>query len=67
MALLEREGLTAATDVRSFSGPLAGGLEALSALGRRLAEAGLPVAEMRIREPGLRGVFFRVAGRELEP
>ena len=65
--LLEREGLVAAADGRSYSGPLAGGLEALSALGQRLAAAGLPVAEIRIREPGLRGVFFRVAGRELGP
>ncbi len=66
-ALLAREGLAAGEDARSWAGPLGGGLEALSALGRRLADAGLPVAEIRVREPGLRGVFFRVAGRELLP
>jgi len=25
------------------------------------------VAEVRVREPGLRGVFFRATGKELEP
>jgi ABC-2 type transport system ATP-binding protein len=64
--LLASEGLTPAGDARSFSGSLLGGLEALSALGRRLAAAGVPVAEIRLREPGLRGVFRRLAGRELE-
>jgi ABC-2 type transport system ATP-binding protein len=66
-ALLRSEGLSAAAGTRDFSGPLAGGLPALSALGRRLAEAGLAVAEIRLREAGLRGVFFRVAGREIAP
>ena len=31
-----------------------------------LADAGAAVEEVRLREPGLRGVFFRVAGREIE-
>jgi ABC-2 type transport system ATP-binding protein len=66
-AQLAAEGLVAAADALSFGGLLEGGLEALSALGRRLAAAGVPVAEVRVREPGLRGVFFRVAGRELGP
>ena len=29
--------------------------------------AGVVVAEVRVREPGLRGVFFRATGKELEP
>jgi ABC-2 type transport system ATP-binding protein len=64
-ARLAAEGLAQAADAMSFSGPLEGGLPALAALGQRLAAAGVPVAEVRLREPGLRGVFFRVAGREL--
>jgi ABC-2 type transport system ATP-binding protein len=64
-ARLAAEGLAQAADAMSFSGPLEGGLPALAALGQRLAAAGVPVAEVRLREPGLRGVFFRVAGREM--
>ncbi len=64
--LLTGAGLTAASDEPlSWSGPLAGGLESLAELGSRLAAAGLPVAELRVREPGLRGVFFHFTGREL--
>jgi ABC-2 type transport system ATP-binding protein len=66
-AVLQGEGLSPGKGGCDFSGPLVGGLEALSALGRRLAAAGLPVAEIRVREAGLRGVFFRLAGRELAP
>jgi ABC-2 type transport system ATP-binding protein len=66
-ALLQGEGLSAGQGGCLFSGPLVGGLAALSALGRRLDAAGLPVAEIRLREAGLRGVFFRLAGRELAP
>jgi ABC-2 type transport system ATP-binding protein len=64
-ALLAAEGLAAADGGRTFSGPLAGGLDRLAALGRRLAAGSVPVAEIRLRAPGLRGVFLRVAGREL--
>jgi ABC-2 type transport system ATP-binding protein len=63
---LEHEGLRAARDSREWSGPVEGGLSALPEIGRRLAAAGVPVAEVRLREPGLRGVFFHVAGREMD-
>lgn len=65
-ALLEQEGLSRASDAALWSGSLKGGLDALSSLGSRLADSGLAVTEMRVREPGLREVFFRVAGRELD-
>lgn len=65
-AALAREGLAPSADARAWSGPLAGGLEALAAVGHRLAHAQVGVAEMRLREPDLRSVFFRVAGRELD-
>jgi ABC-2 type transport system ATP-binding protein len=65
-AALESEGLRAARDRREWSGPVEGGLAALPEIGRRLSAAGVPVAEVRLREPGLRGVFFHAAGRELD-
>jgi ABC-2 type transport system ATP-binding protein len=62
--LLEREGLAAVRDERTWTGSLDGGYESLSGLGRRLSSSGLKIAEVRVREPGLRGVFSRIAGRE---
>jgi ABC-2 type transport system ATP-binding protein len=65
-SLLESQGLTPLSDDVTWSGRLTGGLESLSRLGHRLTEAGVLVSELRVREPGLRGVFFRVTGREFE-
>jgi ABC-2 type transport system ATP-binding protein len=65
-ALLESLGLRPFSDGESWSGSLDGGMEALSGLGQRLAAGGLEVDEIRVREPGLRGVFFRVTGREFD-
>jgi ABC-2 type transport system ATP-binding protein len=65
-SLLDAEGLRPAGDGLTWAGRLSGGLEALSALGQRLAEGDVEVAEVRVREPGLRGVFFRVTGQEFE-
>ncbi len=65
--VLEREGLKVTRETVTWSGPLAGGLDHLSELGARLGTAGLRVDEFRLREPGLRGVFLRLAGRELTP
>lgn len=66
-SLLERFCLRPAKGGRTWTGDLQGGFDHVSEIGDQLAEAGLVVDEMRVREPGLRGVFFRVAGRELEP
>ena len=60
------EGLGPAEDGVTWSGRMRGGLDALSSLGNRMTRAGIAVAEVRVREPGLRGVFFRVTGREFE-
>lgn len=49
-----------------WTGRLRGTLSDLSNVGRRLEEAGLPVAEVRVREPSLRGVFFHFAGRDID-
>jgi ABC-2 type transport system ATP-binding protein len=64
-ARLAGEGLVASADGRTWVGPLRGGLGALANLGARLAAGSVRVAEVRVREPGLRGVFFRIAGQEL--
>ena len=66
-ALLDSLGLKPAADEATWTGRLSGGLQALSALGDRLNAAGFPVSEVRVREPGLRGVFFRATGQEFEP
>jgi ABC-2 type transport system ATP-binding protein len=63
---LESFGLRPVPQGNAWSGRLTGGMEALSGLGGRLQSAGATVAELRVREPGLRGVFFRVTGREFE-
>jgi ABC-2 type transport system ATP-binding protein len=65
-ALLEAERLGPTGDETIWTGRIGGGFDALSAFGARLAGAGVAVAEVRVREPGLRGVFFRATGKELE-
>jgi ABC-2 type transport system ATP-binding protein len=66
-ALLEGAGLEPVGDGATWSGPLGGDLDAFSTLGRRLSEAGVGVGELRVREPGLRGVYCRLTGEELRP
>jgi len=61
------EGLSPTAAEETWVGPLEGGFEGLSRRGARLRDAGLDVAELRLRTAGLRGVFFRLVGRELEP
>ena len=65
-ALLESEGLAPAADDTIWTGRIGRAFEKLSAFGERMTTAGITVAEVRVREPGLRGVFFRATGRELE-
>jgi ABC-2 type transport system ATP-binding protein len=57
-------GLAPSDDARTWTGALTAPLDALSALTREICARGAAVDEMRLREPGLRGVFLRVAGRE---
>ena len=66
-AVLESEGLSPGGDTTIWSGRITGGLETLSSLGPRITDSGVAVEEVRVREPGLRGVFFRATGREFEP
>ena len=57
---------TASDDRRLWTGALRGGLDSLPRTGAALEAAGLPVEEIRIREPDLRGVFFRLTGEEID-
>jgi ABC-2 type transport system ATP-binding protein len=65
-AQLTDRGLASSRNERVWTGRLQRGFEDLSALAAGLESAGLAVNEVRIREPGLRGVFFRLAGREID-
>ncbi len=64
-SLLEAAGLLPDPARVQWTGPFGGGVERLPSLLAGLAEAGAPAVDARIREPGLRGVFFRVAGEEM--
>jgi ABC-2 type transport system ATP-binding protein len=66
-AFLQAAGLTPAEGDRTWTGPLRGGLDRLAHVSARLAELNLAVDEVRVREPGLRGVFFRLTGEEFAP
>ncbi len=63
---LMEDGFEPARVGEVWTGRLRGSLSDLSTVGRRLEEAGLPVAEVRVREPSLRGVFFHFAGRDID-
>ncbi len=63
--LLRDQGLEPSGRELTWSGMLPLGYEQVSVLGRRFREAGLPVAEIRLREPGLAGLFERMTGRAL--
>jgi ABC-2 type transport system ATP-binding protein len=63
---LEALGLAPSRDRRVWTRRLEKGLDDLSGLTADLDREGLEVAEVRVREPGLRGVFFRLAWREID-
>jgi len=63
---LEGRGLRPFRDRRIWTGRIDRGREDLSSLAADLESAGLRVEEVRVREPGLRGVFFRLAGRDID-
>jgi ABC-2 type transport system ATP-binding protein len=63
---LGERGLEASNDDRIWIGRLEGGFGDLSDLAAGLEHAGLAVEEVRVRDPSLRGVFFRLAGREID-
>ncbi len=63
---LESAGLGRVAGEGVWSGDWRGGIAAVGGLQEELHGAGLPASEVRLCEPGLREVFFRVTGRELD-
>jgi ABC-2 type transport system ATP-binding protein len=51
----------ATSDERLWSGPVKGGYQELETLEKELEEVGVHVAEIRLRDPGLDGVFMHLA------
>jgi ABC-2 type transport system ATP-binding protein len=62
--LLKNTALIAAEDELIWSGPLTGGYAEIASLEAQLQAAGAHVTEIRVREPGLGGVFRQVMMRE---
>ncbi|MDG1462930.1 MAG: hypothetical protein P8R04_05105, partial [Gammaproteobacteria bacterium] len=48
------------SDERLWSGPVKGGYQELEKLEKELEEAGTHVAEIRLRDPGLNGIFMQL-------
>jgi ABC-2 type transport system ATP-binding protein len=59
-------GLAALGAATDWTGPCRAGLAGLQELSAQVAMLGGHVQELRLREASLRGVFFRVTGREFE-
>jgi len=59
---LRDAGFSATNEPRLWVGRLAGGMEQLPALRRRLVDAGVDIDELRVRQPGLHGVFVELTG-----
>jgi len=61
--ILSDWSLTGDDDQHEWHGPLGGDYAALARLETQLQQAGARVAEIRVREPGLSGVFMRLMER----
>lgn len=66
LEFLEGCGLTRVEGGAAWTGRLNGGFAEVSELGNDAAAAGLAVDELRVREPGLRSVFFHMTGSDLQ-
>lgn len=62
--VLSGVGLVRSENRQIWSGALAGGLDRLSVIGQELEKNGIQTGELRLREPGLREVFFKATGKE---
>ena len=65
-SILEFFSLRPTRDQRLWSGPLIGGYAELPEIEQQLEQSGLHVAEIRLRDPGLNGVFLHLAGQEVD-
>ncbi len=66
LTALETRGFSPSEDQRIWSARVDSSMTGLQTVSAGLEAAGLAIEEIRIREPGLRGVFFRLAGREID-
>jgi ABC-2 type transport system ATP-binding protein len=64
LGILTEFGLSAGREEHVWSGPLPDGYAKLALLETRMEQAGVHVAEMRIREPGLGGVFMQLMDKD---
>jgi ABC-2 type transport system ATP-binding protein len=58
--ILSDFGFRATSDTRLWSGPVTGGYQALAELEKELETSGVHVAELRLRDPDLNGVFMHL-------
>jgi hypothetical protein len=58
--ILSDFGFRATSDARLWSGPVNGGYQALAELEKTLETSGVHVAELRLRDPDLNGVFMHL-------
>jgi len=58
--ILSDFGFRATSDSRLWSGPVTGGYEAMAELEKELETNGVHVAELRLRDPDLNGVFMHL-------
>jgi ABC-2 type transport system ATP-binding protein len=65
-AHLLSKGLEPASDDRIWTSRLTPGQSDVATVSAAFEAAGLDVEEIRVREPSLRGVFFKLAGREID-
>ena len=64
LGILTEFGLSTTRDEQIWSGPLPDGYAQLALLESRMEQAGVQVVEMRIREPGLGGVFMQLMDKD---
>lgn len=62
--MLAQVGLEASDSPQLWSGSFGGGLERLAAVGEQLERHQIQTDELRLREPGLREVYFKATGKE---
>ena len=64
LGILTEFGLSASREELVWSGPLPDGYAKLALLESRMQQADVHIAEMRIREPGLGGVFMQLMDKD---
>ena len=65
--ILQAANLRPTANPLVWDGAMHGGYERIAELEQQLEQAGVHASEIRVREPGLTGVFLQLTGQELEP